>query len=123
LNNSDLNMVTWEQRGTEGAPKFLASQKLPSFDYAEYARLLGLRGIRVDRPQSIGLAWEEALMSDRPMLLEMCTDPNVPPVPPHVSGKQLRHYAKALLQRDPDALQVVKASAKEWWDSVKPSRA
>jgi pyruvate dehydrogenase (quinone) len=122
LNNADLNMVTWEQRGSEGEPKFDASQQLPSFAYAEYAKLLGLRGIRVDRPNAVGLAWEEALASDRPTLLEMVTDPNVPPVPPHVSSKQVRHYARALLHRDPQALEVVKATAKEWWDSVKPMK-
>ena len=48
------------------------------------------------------------------------TDPNVPPVPPHVSSSQVRHYARALLNRDPQALEVVKATAKEWWDSMKP---
>ena len=122
LNNSDLNMVTWEQRGTEGEPKFEASQVLPGFNYAEYAKLLGLRGIRVERAQTVGIAWEEALASDRPTLLEMVTDPNVPPVPPHVSSKQVRHYARALLQGDPQALEVMKATAKEWWDSIKPSR-
>ena len=121
LKNSDLNMVTWEQRGTEGEPRFDASQLLPDFAYAEYAKLLGLRGIRVDRPQTVGLAWEEALASDRPTLLEMVTDPNVPPVPPHVTGKQVRQYARALLHRDPEALEVVKATAKEWWDSLRPS--
>ena len=121
LSNSDLNMVTWEQRGTEGDPKFEDSQELPAFAYSEYAKLLGLCGIRVDRPQTVGLAWEEALSADRPTLLEMVTDPNVPPVPPHVTGQQVRHYARALLHRDPQALEVVKATAKEWWDSIKPT--
>jgi pyruvate dehydrogenase (quinone) len=121
LSNSDLNMVTWEQRGTEGDPKFEDSQDLPPFAYGEYAKLLGLCGIRVDRPQTVGLAWDEALSADRPTLLEMVTDPNIPPVPPHVSSKQVRHYARALLHRDPQALEVVKATAKEWWDSIKPT--
>jgi pyruvate dehydrogenase (quinone) len=121
LSNSDLNMVTWEQRGTEGDPKFEDSQDLPPFAYGEYAKLLGLCGIRVDRPQTVGLAWDEALSADRPTLLEMVTDPNIPPVPPHVSSKQVRHYARALLYRDPQALEVVKATAKEWWDSIKPT--
>jgi pyruvate dehydrogenase (quinone) len=123
LNNSDLNMVTWEQRATEGDPKFEDSQVLPSFPYADYAKLLGLRGIRVERPQLLGLAWEESLSSERPTLLEVVTNANVPPVPPHVTGKQIKNYAKALLQRDPEALEVVKASAREWWESLKrPSR-
>lgn len=79
LNNGDLNQVTWEQRVMEGDPKFEPSQVVPDFPYAEYARLLGLGGIRVDRPEEIGRAWDQALGADRPTVLEMITDPNVPP--------------------------------------------
>jgi pyruvate dehydrogenase (quinone) len=118
LNNGDLNMVTWEQRSTEGDPKFEGSQDLPSFPYAQYGRMLGLGGIRVDKPADIAGAWEEALHADRPVVLEMVTDPTVPPAPPHITAKQLRHYASALLQGDPQALQVVKSSAREWWDGL-----
>lgn len=120
LNNGDLNMVTWEQR-IAGDPKFEPSQNLPAFPYAEYGRMLGLHGIRVDRPEDIGPAWAEALACDRPTVLEMITDPNVPPLPPHVSAAQARHYAAALLRRDPQALQVVMATAKEWWDGLRAS--
>ena len=118
LNNGDLNMVTWEQRSTEGDPKFEGSQDLPAFPYAQYARMLGLYGLRVDKPADIAPAWDEALKADRPMLLEMVTDPTVPPAPPHITAKQIRHYASALLHGDPQALQVVKASAREWWDGL-----
>jgi pyruvate dehydrogenase (quinone) len=121
LNNSDLNMVTWEQR-TTGDRKFDESQVLPAFPYAEYARSLGLGGIRVNNPAVIGAAFDEALKSDRPTLLEMVTDPNVPPLPPHVSTKQGKAYAKALVQGDPQALEVVIATAKEWWDGITGGR-
>ncbi|CAN7423685.1 thiamine pyrophosphate-requiring protein [Rhizobacter sp. LjRoot28] len=116
LNNGDLNMVTWEQRITAGDPKFADSQDLPAFPYAEYARLLGLKGLRVDRPDDVGPAWDEALRADRPVLVEVVTDPTVPPLPPHVSAKQVRHYLKALLQGDAEARQVVAASFRELWD-------
>ena len=122
LNNGDLNMVTWEQRSTEGDPKFEGSQDLPSFPYAQYARMLGLGGIRVDKPADVAAAWDEALRADRPMLLEMVTDPTVPPAPPHITAKQFRHYASALLHGDPQALQVVKSSAREWWDGLVAAR-
>ena len=115
LRNDDLNMVTWEQRATEGDPKFEDSQELPSFAYADYARLLGLHGERVDRPDQVAAAWERALNADRPTLLEMVTDPNVPPLPPHVEGKQQRSYLRALFHGDPQARQVVVATAREWW--------
>ena len=118
LDNSDLNMVTWEQRISAGDPKFEDSQVLPDFPFAEFARSLGLGGIRVDRPEAVGPAWDEALRADRPVLLQMVTDPNVPPVPPHVTREQAKHYAKALAHGDPDAIQIVIASAKEWWDGL-----
>jgi len=122
LNNGDLNMVTWEQRSTEGDPKFEGSQDLPSFPYAQYARMLGLGGLRVELPGDIGAAWDEALKADRPMLLEMVTDPTVPPAPPHVTAKQFRHDVSALLHGDPQALEIVKSSAREWWDGLAGSR-
>jgi pyruvate dehydrogenase (quinone) len=122
LNNSDLNMVTWEQRISAGVPKFEDSQQLPAFPYADYARLLGLHGVRVDRPDAVAGAWDEALRADRPVLLEMVTDPNVPPIPPHVSATQVRHYLRALLHRDPQAVQTVIASFREVWDSVTKGR-
>jgi pyruvate dehydrogenase (quinone) len=124
LNNSDLNMVTWEQRATAGDPKYEPSQTLPPFPYAEYARQLGLRGLRVDDPMQVGPAWDEALTADAPMVLEMVTDPNVPPVPPvppHVTGQQMRAYLMALLKGDAEARQVMRASAKEWWADVSAS--
>jgi pyruvate dehydrogenase (quinone) len=121
LHNSDLNMVTWEQRGMGGDPRFDDSQLLPPFPFAEYARMLGLGGIRIDRPESITLALEEAFDADRPILLEVMADPNVPPLPPHIASKQKRAYAKALLHGDPEARSVLIATAKEWWAGVKGS--
>ena len=118
LNNGDLNMVTWEQRVSEGDPKFSASQDLPDFPFADFARLLGLRGVRVERPDQVAGAWALALSADRPVLLEFMTDPNVPPVPPHLSLQQAGRYMKALLQGDPDARQVVVATLREAWDGL-----
>ena len=122
LNNGDLNMVSWEQRITEGDAKLPASQDLPSFPYAAYAELLGLRGIRVDKPDQVAAAWEQALSSPVPTLLEMVTDPDVPPLPPHVSIKQAGHYVRAVLRGDPDALGIVTATIKEVWDGLFPGR-
>ncbi len=118
LDNADLNMVTWEQRVTAGDPKFEASQTLPAFPYADYARLLGLEGIRVDRPGDVAGAWDRALAADRPTLLQMVVDPDVPPLPPHVEKKQMLQYAKALLHGDPDARGVIAATLRELWANV-----
>ncbi|WP_431256936.1 thiamine pyrophosphate-requiring protein [Roseateles chitinivorans] len=119
LNNGDLNMVTWEQRVTAGDPKYAASQDLPAFPYADYARMLGLEAVRVDRPEDVAPAWDQALRATRPVLLEMVVDPDVPPLPPHVEPKQMLQYAKALLQGDPDARGVIAATLREVWASVR----
>jgi pyruvate dehydrogenase (quinone) len=119
LNNGDLNQVTWEQRAMEGDPKFSGSQDVPDFPYARYAEMLGLHGIRVERAEDVGHAWDEALASSRPVVLEMVTDPNVPPLPPHITAKQAKAYLEALIKGDPDAIEVIKASAKQMWASVR----
>ena len=122
LNNGDLNLVSWEQRGTGGDPRYAPSQGLPDFPYAAYGELLGLKGIRVSRPEDVGPAWDEALRCDRPCVLEMVTDPNVPPLPPDVSLKQARAYFSALLKGDPDSIAIIKATIKETWDSWFPPK-
>jgi pyruvate dehydrogenase (quinone) len=113
LNNRDLNQVTWEQRAMAGDPKFDASQDLPDFPYARFAELIGLQGIRVDRPEQLADAWERALGADRPVVLEATVDPDVPPLPPHITFKQAKAYASAILQGDPDSVDTIKASMKQ----------
>jgi len=122
LNNKDLNMVTWEQRALAGDPKFEDSQDLPLFPYAEYARMLGLGGIKVTDPAQVGPAWDEALAADRPTLLEMVTDPDVPALPPNFSTRQASNYLVSLARRDPDAKGTLIATARQWWDGMFPPR-
>jgi pyruvate dehydrogenase (quinone) len=112
LNNRDLNQVTWEQRAMEGDPKFEASQTIPDFDYAGYAQMLGFKGIRVDSPDDLGRAWDEAFAADRPVLLEAVVDPNVPPLPPHVEWEQAKKLMKSIMAGDPDAREVIKQGFK-----------
>ncbi len=120
LNNRDLNQVTWEQRVLGGDPKWVNSQSLPDFSYAKYAELVGLRGIRVDRPEQLGPAWEEALRSDCPVVLEACTDPNVPPLPPHISINQAKHFMQALLKGDVDRRGIIRQSARDFIQQLMP---
>ncbi len=112
LHNNDLNQVTWEQRVMSGDARLVASQQLPDFDYAGYARLLGLEGIRVDSPDEVGPAWDRALAAGGPTLVEFITDPDVPPLPPHIRFEQAQGMAKALASRDPSAGRMVKESLK-----------
>jgi pyruvate dehydrogenase (quinone) len=101
LHNNDLNQVTWEMRAMEGDPAYSASQDLPSFPYADYAEMIGLRGIRVDNPDAVADAWDRALSADRPVVLEALTDPDVPPLPPHITFKQAKAFGLTLLKGDP----------------------
>jgi pyruvate dehydrogenase (quinone) len=114
LNNRDLNMVTWELRALGGTPKIEETQDIPDFPYAGFAEMVGLKGIRVDRPERVGSAWEEALSADRPAVIDAVTDPNVPTLPPHITAAQAANYAKALLKGDPNAGAIV-------WQTLKHS--
>jgi pyruvate dehydrogenase (quinone) len=112
--------VTWEQRVFEGDPKFPGSQTLPDFPYARYAELIGLNGIRVDDPAGLGEAWEAAFAADRPTLLEAITDPDVPPLPPHISFEQARHFMFSMARGDEDLIGVVKQATKQFAEGVLP---
>ncbi len=120
LNNHDLNQVTWEQRVMSGDPKFKGSQQVPDFPYAEYAESLGLRGIHVDKPEDIAAAWDRALSSDRPVLIEAVVDPDVPPLPPHITFEQAKSFMFSMLKGDPDTVGMIKQSAKQVADAFLP---
>jgi pyruvate dehydrogenase (quinone) len=107
FNNQDLNQVTWEQRVMEGDPKFRGTQWLPDFEYAKYAELVGLKGIFCDSGDAMRGAWEEALASDRPVVLEVKTDPEVPPLPPHITFEQAKKMAHAMAKGDPERTGVM----------------
>ena len=116
LNNGDLNLVTWEQRVMGGDPRFADSQWLPEFSYADYGRLLGLEGIRVDSPEEVGPAWDRALAAAKPVVLEMVTDPEMPPLPPHIPAKQVGTYVRALRKEEAAAGgAALRATIKQWW--------
>jgi pyruvate dehydrogenase (quinone) len=108
LHNNDLNQVTWEMRAMEGAPKFVESQQLPDVSYEGFARSLGLNGIAVDKPEQVGAAWDQALAADRPTVLDFRTDPDVPPIPPHVTFEQAKDAATALFKGDANRWGVLK---------------
>jgi pyruvate dehydrogenase (quinone) len=112
-NNRDLNMVTWEQRILEGDRKFDPSQTLPDVPYADYARMLGLGGMRIDRPEAIEDALAAALASDRPFVLDVVCDPEVPLLPPHITLEQARHYVMALAKGDRNAMRAIRESLKQ----------
>jgi pyruvate dehydrogenase (quinone) len=122
LNNRDLNQVTWEQRVMEGDPKFEASQDIPDLDYANFAEQLGLSGRRVESPDEIGSAWDEALAADRPFLLDVVTDPEVPPLPPHITLEEAKMFALAVVKGDPSRRRMIEQSLKGKLAEFRPGR-
>ena len=122
FNNQDLNQVTWEQRVMEGDAKFTATQQIPDVPYHRFAELIGLRGIFVDNPDNLADAWETALASDRPVVLEVRTDPEVPPLPPHITLKQAKAFISATLAPDPNEAGMLMGTAKELLSAVLPGQ-
>ncbi len=122
LANRDLNQVTWEQRVLAGDPKYQASQTVPKFSFARYAEMLGLRGMLVDTPDRIGSAWDEALGSDRPVVYEAETDPEVPTLPPHITFTQAEHFMSSMAKGDPHLGHVIKQTFKDAVEGLLPHK-
>ena len=113
FNNEDLNQVTWEQRVMEGFPKFEATQDLPDVPYHRFAELIGLQGIFCDDPDGVAAAWEAALAADRPVVLEFKTDPEVPPLPSHMTFEQAKNFARTLAAGDPNEGALIKGAVRQ----------
>jgi pyruvate dehydrogenase (quinone) len=122
LHNNDLNQVTWEMRAMSESPKFVESQAVPDVDYAAFATSLGLHGMTVVDPEQIGAAWDRALSADRPTVLDIHCDPNMPPIPPHATFEQMKSTAEAILKGDEDASGVVKTGLKTKMQEFLPHR-
>jgi len=121
LNNRDLNQVTWEQRVLEGDPKYPATQAIPDFPYARFAELLGFDSVRVEDPEDVGAAWDDAFAADRPFVLEAVVDPEVPPLPPHITLEQAKHFAEASLH-DPNRGRMLRQSFQQMVKDVLPGK-
>ncbi|WP_187487504.1 thiamine pyrophosphate-requiring protein [Duffyella gerundensis] len=122
FNNQDLNQVTWEQRVMEGNPRFEASQQVPDVRYSQFAEMLGLKGIYVDDPEQLSAAWQEALSADRPMVLEVKTDPEVAPLPPHITLKQAKAFMASMIKGDRGAAQVIGDTASQLFNEILPGK-
>jgi pyruvate dehydrogenase (quinone) len=121
LNNQDLNQVTWEERVQLGVGKTESTQSIPDMAYHSYAELLGLRGIVCRDPDRVGAAWDEALAADRPVILNIYTDPNVPPLPPHITLKDAKNFMTMTLS-EPELGSTLRNSAKEVLANVLPGK-
>ena len=122
LHNNDLNQVTWEMRAMSGSPKFLETQQLPDVDYAGFAESLGFGVRTITRDEDLGEAWDFALAADRPVVLDVHSDPNFPPIPPSATLDQAVKSAKSLIQGDPDRWDVIKQGVKTKAQEFLPGR-
>jgi hypothetical protein len=61
----------------------------------------------VDWPDRLASAWQEAPSSDRPVVLEVKTDPEVAPLPPHLTLKGARSFMSAMAKGDRGAGRVI----------------
>jgi pyruvate dehydrogenase (quinone) len=122
VNNRDLNMVTWEMR-MGGDPKFEESQALPSFDFAAFAEVCGLVGIRMRTPADVVPGIERAFAADRPCIIDAHVDGRVPPLPPHIEPGALKKLVGALLKGDVDAGEIVRRSFEQTLDGLRPKKA
>ncbi len=122
LNNRDLNQVTWEMRILAGNPKLEATQSLPDFPYARFAETIGLRGIRVNKPEDVGKAWDAALAATSPVVFEAYVTGEVPTLPPHISFEQAKNFVSALMRGDPEESGIIKHATKELIGGILPSK-
>jgi len=120
FNNGDLNQVTWEQRVMEGDPKFNATQQIPDVPYHKFGELIGLKGIYCDNPEEVRTAWREALHADRPVVLEFRTDPEVPPLPSHITLEQAKSFMETVVKGDPKEGSMLAGVARQVLSGILP---
>ena len=95
-----------------GAPKFVESQ------CTSRRRLCGIRGepgpqrAVLKDPEELADAWRDALSADRPTVLDVYTDPDMPPIPPHATWEQFKATTAAVLAGDEDRVGFVKMGLK-----------
>jgi pyruvate dehydrogenase (quinone) len=59
------------------------------------------------------MAWERALSADRPTVIDAIVDPDVPPLPPHVTLKQAKAFGLSMLKMDPEEAGVLKQAVQQ----------
>jgi pyruvate dehydrogenase (quinone) len=120
FNNRDLNQVTWELRIEGGNPRIPMTQSIPDFPYAAFADSIGFKGIRVDKPEDVGPALDEAFAANCPVVVDAYTDPNVPTIPPHITFEEAKNFSEALLKVDPEEGGIIKEAVKSVVEGIIP---
>ena len=85
FDNARLGMVKLEMEQV-GLPEYGTVLRNP--DFAKVAEAIGLRGIRVERPDEVDAAVREALAHPGPVLLDVVTNPDEVAIPPSPTLEQ-----------------------------------
>ena len=64
LNNRDLNQVSWELRAMAGQAHVPSTQDTPRRALRPVGGADRSEGLRIERPEQVAGAWEEALRAD-----------------------------------------------------------
>lgn len=78
--------------------------------------------MRISHPDQVARAWEDAFRVDRPVVVEAITDPNVPPLPPHITVKQAKGLTSAILGGDPGARAIIRQAYRDMIENWIPHR-
>ena len=91
-------------------------------EMASFRRAYWPEGEFLSSPKTLAW-WDEALASDRPVLLEVKTDPEVPPFPPHLTFEQVKNLSSTLIKGDPNQAGVIGGVVKQVMNSVLPRKS
>ncbi|SHK20334.1 pyruvate dehydrogenase (quinone) [Nocardiopsis flavescens] len=90
FDNSSLGMVRLEMM-VDGIPAHQTDH--PPVDYAAIARAIGMRSLRVTRPDEVRDALHEAVTADEAVLVDVVTDPNALSIPSRITADQVAGFA------------------------------
>lgn len=85
-------------------------------------RVRGLTSIQVDGCEQLGEVWERVRTAQRSLVIELKTDPEVPPLPSHIPPDQARHFPCAPMEGDAAESSVIAKTRVRSWPRSFPAR-
>ena len=123
FNNEDLNQVTWEQRVMEGDPEVRGHPGSAQRPLSPLRRVDRAAGHLLRQPDDVGERVGRGAGCDRPVVLEFKTDPEVPPLPAHITLKQAKNFMTAVVKGDPDEASMIGGTLRQLLGAVLPGES